>query len=660
MLRALLAVLVVAFPALAQSTRFPFSFDAGLAENPSLVLQKEADLDGRLPAWVHLPADFATLESGPDGVSPPTVTLQLFPELKAQYDRALAAMDAGAPMTWPAPMLCATTAAFALPATLLAAGAPGSCQSLDNALRTTLTPELLGVCLDLEAPERLLLVSRAPAGASEATLRSFVDARTNTLEQQLALAGAGLSLVPPPDGLLPPDWVPTLRKILWKVTPPDPQRTTDARTLFDDLSARVAAAPDCLEPSVLALLQTSLPLLRAEVLAAQAHVDAVVADGITESTQDLLCLQARGRTRPTLPYVGLTDHEREFLAFYLGGLYWRFRGGGYLVLGSTQSNRTFYTRRVFKELARVSSGTPASAHAAEAMFCNLFDGWGSWMDMGTFHSPTAPAEDNQDAYYDLVQMTNRGRQQVADFPLAAYSCYAQGVSLSINKSSEEYLRAANFDTLPLYGAGLSFGPCYLYGLNPLKDFRWYTAAEAPSPYSPVFDGFTTLGEFCVGASLSLGFTRTLLNGTPSGTAPTTLCGARVCGDDGCGNSCGTCVASQACMAGQCVGPMDAGSEPDAGLDAGTPVIDAGAEVDAGTTGLDAGATGFDAGTTGFDAGLDAGALPVDAGLPALDGGVVDGGTDEPGAPGGCGCSSADMVAVALLGVLLRRRAVRAR
>ena len=57
------------------------------------------------------------------------------------------------------------------------------------------------------------------------------------------------------------------------------------------------------------------------------------------------------------------------------------------------------------------------------------------------------------------------------------------------------------------------------------------------------------------------------------------CGANVCGDDGCGGSCGVCGAGTSCDGGQCVpgGAPDAGGTPDSG---GTP--DAGGKPDTGT------------------------------------------------------------------------------
>lgn len=538
----------------------PFSFDASLPANAPRTQQNLDTLNNRIPDWVSLPG-FQSLPSGPDGATSPTVTLWFMPEMKAQYERTLQASNAP-PMEWPAPAICVSAAGLELPlGTLLKPGASAACVDSDANLRAVLTAATVDACRNLEAPERYVLASRAPSGASESARADFANARTNTLEQQIALVGAGLGEKAPPVGLLPDGWVATLRSVLWKIRPQPTAQTAAARTALQEAVNLLTQRAYCFDDAAGPALRTRTQGMLSELNAMEAQVNQVLAAGTARAAEQSQCLATRGRTRPAnLPYPALTDEEREFISFWLGGLYWRLRGGGYLVLGSTQKNRTYYTRRVFKELARLSNGQQDADKAAEAVFCNLFDGWGSWFDMGTYMNASAPPEDNQDTYDDLVLMTNRGRQHVADFPVEAYSCWVQGVPTSVNKSPEEYLRDSGFDTLPVWGAGLDFGPCYLYALNPLKNFTYFSGAEVPSPYSSLFEGFTSLGEFCVGASLGLGFTRSLLNGTPSGQPTGNLCGARVCGQDSCGNPCGTCGANENCTPeGTCAAATPASS-----------------------------------------------------------------------------------------------------
>jgi hypothetical protein len=228
----------------------------------------------------------------------------------------------------------------------------------------------------------------------------------------------------------------------------------------------------------------------------------------------------------------------------------------------------------------------------------------------------------------------------------------------VNKGAEEYLRDDGYDTQLMYAAGLDFGACYLHSLNPMKDFTYFTTAQAPAPYTNVIEGFTTMGEFCVGASLGLAMTRSFLNGKSNGMAPHDLCQARVCGTDVCGNPCGTCAANETCnAAGACVMPPP----PDAGVpDAGAPVDDAGVDagtVDAGT--VDAGtmdAGTIDAGPSGGGAGGGGGSMSTGGGTAATGGSTGTGGGGELAQPPGCGCTTLDVpLALLFLGALVRRR-----
>src|SRR5262249_36780191 len=152
--------------------------------------------------------------------------------------------------------------------------------------------------------------------------------------------------------------------------------------------------------------------LDGELTALGTFVTNLVSDGTAHATVQQQCLGARGRTRPALPYPALTDEERQFTAFWLGGIYWRMRGGGLLPTGATQTARRDFMRRPFNEIGRMANGTAAAANAADAMYCVLGgDGWSSWMDMGLSQNPSDPAADRQDMYEDLVDMTNRGWEE---------------------------------------------------------------------------------------------------------------------------------------------------------------------------------------------------------------------------------------------------------
>ncbi len=129
-----------------------------------------------------------------------------------------------------------------------------------------------------------------------------------------------------------------------------------------------------------------------------------------------------------------------------------------------------------------------------------------------------------------------------------------------------------------------------------------------------------------------------------------MCGSNVCGDDGCGGSCGTCSGGTTCQGGQCVGGgMDSGSAMDSGaggMDSGGGGTDSGGSVDSGSSG-EGGPAGDGGG--GMDSGRGDGGGVADGGRPGMDGGNPPGGGDaagggdggaaagDNGSSSGCGC-----------------------
>ncbi len=653
--------LVLAGQAHAQR-RLPIELDAGAGNDPVQTTQKLVALYSATPSYFSVPANFPALPSGPDS-SPPAVTVWLPPELAAQYQRAA---DAGtAPMAWPAPVLCAQHAAFALPSTLLVSGAAAGCSAHEATVRAALTASALSACLEVEEPERYMAASRAPAtlGPNDQSGRvSFADSHTNDLEAQIAFAGAALGSLPVPQGLLPPDFVPVMRSILWKIRAATATtgRLQQARNAYATALVTLLSQSACFEPSVAASVQA----LDAELVALSARVNQVIADGTARANVQRQCLATRSRTRPQLAFAALTDEERETLAFWLGGIYWRMRGGGLFNLaGATQSSRSLFARRPFGSIARLGCG-PSSAErqaaerAADSIYCGLGDGWGAWMDMGTYMNASLPPEENQDFFEDLVQMTNRGRQHTFDFPAEArLFCIGQGV-FTIDKSPEEYLRDDGYDSVPFAAGGMSMGPCYAYALNPMKAFTYFGNAQAPAPYSGFIEGHTTMGEFCIGASMAQGLVRSLLNGKPNNMPATNFCAGRQCGVDQCGVSCGTCMSGMTCDAsGLCISGGTAGGS---GGSAGGGAAGGGAAGGATAGGASAGgaaggsagggeATGGGSGTAGGGGGPGGGTGGT------AGGGAPGGGRSEPDGPRGCGCGSSPPLAGTFFALALRRR-----
>jgi hypothetical protein len=113
-------------------------------------------------------------------------------------------------MTWPdTPVMCAGHAAFTIP-TLLPGGASSTCRTADMQIRQALAD--LGACRDVEEPERYVLST--PAAVVN-------DSTTTSLEALIGLAGEALSHAgAPPQNVLPPQWVPTMRRIVDKIRHP--------------------------------------------------------------------------------------------------------------------------------------------------------------------------------------------------------------------------------------------------------------------------------------------------------------------------------------------------------------------------------------------------------------------------------------------------------
>jgi len=512
------ALVLVARPSLAQQ-KWPFQFDPNIAADPTGTANAIASGAASLPT---LPvASMQTLQSD-------QVTLWYWPESAALLTRIRTAGANTTMMTWPTtPVMCKKHDAFTVPP-ILVPNPSAACTSADASIRAQLAN--LGACDAVEQPERYAL------GYDPNNARSDVG----NVEDLIGLAGQGLSLTPVPDGLLPEDFVPTLRTIVDKVRHDKlVQGIATARAAYAQARSLGASNASCFDPTALAALDAAIDGLSAELDAAQALLDKQDADGNAARMHEELCLAAQGRVRNTLPFPSLTAAERKALAFWLGGIYWRMRGGGLIPLGSTQDARIYFLLNPFTRIGEIAGGQDGS-DAAFDIYLQIFEGWSDWQDMGH-------VQPGGDKYADLVSMSGRGQRQVG--------------------SAVSLLGPRGYDTLALNTGGLHMGPCYYYGYYPLDWFRW--ATQLTAPYSAYMDGPTAIGEFCSGASMGLGFAETLLGGKATGQPPTVnLCAGKSCGDDGCGGSCGTCGAGSVCSsAGACVAmsPPDGGSGSDGGI-----------------------------------------------------------------------------------------------
>ena len=502
-----LALAICAAPAAAAPQRLPFSFDPALPAKPAQTSASIAAAEAILPP---LPSTLQTLQSG-------AVTLWFSPETAAALSRTGASMGAPA-APWPsAPGVCAAHDAFSVPsvASLEASPSPSAaCHTVVQSVVDDLAASAPS-CREVEEPERY--VRRLPS--AEVTLGTTAD-----VAGLVGVAGEAFTHAPPvPAGLLPSDFATTTRTILKKVRADAlASRASDARAAYARAKSALATQPACFVNGT--ALASAIDALDAELATTTSSLSTLVQSGKTEAAHEALCLAAKSHVRVTSSLPTLTRDERRFAAFWLGGIFWRMRGGGLIPLGSTQSARLYYLQRPFTVIGDFAGGQDG-ADAAMQIYLAIFEGWGTWMDMGR-----TPGQEDQ--YDDLVNMTRRGERQV--------------------HAAAQLLAQRGYDPTPLTEGGLAMGPCYFYAYDPLGDFRWADALGAP--YGPFLEWPTALGEFCTGASIALGLADTLLEGrATTGPPSVNLCANRACGDDGCGGSCGSCGAGLTCQSGACVG-----------------------------------------------------------------------------------------------------------
>jgi MYXO-CTERM domain-containing protein len=501
------ALSTTAAPASAGPQHWPFSFDVSIAADPAGTGQKIAQGDATYPL---LPVSrMATLQSGP-------VTLYVWPEVAAMLQRAEASATAP-PMTWPTtPKMCVAHAGFTIPP-LLVANPSAACSAADTSIRQALAD--LGACADVEQPE-LYALAYDPSNARQTC---------GSIEDMIGQAGEAWSHAPAPQvGLLPSDWVTTLRVVLDKIRhDPLAQHVTTAKASYAQALGLLSANAACFQAAPLATVTTGLQTLTGELGAAAAYLEQLKTTGEATRTQEEVCLAAKSRVRQVLTYPSLTRPEREFVAFWLGGTYWRMRGGGLIPLGATQDARWYFVNVAFSQIGKMVGGQDGVDAAFQLYLPLLGTGWSDWQDMG--NGPGA------DKYDDLVSMTARGETQV--------------------HGATTLLAQRGYDTLDLTAGGLQMGPGYYRGYYPLQDFRYAAEMLPQPPYSDGISWPTAIGEFTVGASMGLGLAHVLLDGVDTKQPPTAnLCANRACGDDGCGGSCGTCATGKTCTAGQCVVP----------------------------------------------------------------------------------------------------------
>ncbi|MBI5533978.1 MAG: hypothetical protein HY898_14750 [Deltaproteobacteria bacterium] len=606
--------------AIAGPQLWPFDFDVNLAADPAAVQGLITKGSSGLPG---LPDTGMTTETlaGP-------VKLWLW-DPSAELLAHVASSGPG-PFSWPVTLsACAKHGSFSIP-TVLAPNAPPQCKTYDDQVHTALADT--GACKDIEQPEWYVLL--APPHKIDATTTSDFVSFIGVLGEALHHAE------PLPDGLLPAGWIEQLRRVLDKLRYEAlAKNAADAAARYQTAADVLNANATCFDPAARASLLSSIGDLQSELSAQSAWLDQLKTTGEAQVAKELLQLGAHSRARLPLAHPSLTWAEREWLAYWFGGVTWRCRGGGLLPLGSTQDARKYFVRNAFGLIGDMAGGQDGK-DAAENIFAAITQGWGEWMDMG--HTPGG-----NDKYYDLVGMTDRGRRQVDC--LSVVDCFNLYQPTSLDNSAVHLLANRKYDTVDLMAGGLEMGPGYYHAYDQLPAFTW--ANGLTSPYGAFIDGATAIGEFHAGASIALGFARSLLKGYDTGGPPTCTidCVNKQCGDDLCGGSCGDCSGGLTCNAsGQCAPPCTPSCS---GKSCGPDSCGGTCGTCAGNETCDNGVCVAGAADSGVDASHEAG--PIDSGP---DAGTAGSGTDaEPETDGAAGSSTVEPVASSGCGCTLARQ-----
>ena len=509
----------------------PYLFDVNLAEKPDTVSDMINDYSKPLP---DLPLyDMTGIElEGP-------VTLSLFKET-VHFLELLASTDKS-DYVWPRDNTsCTAHNSFVMPQ-MLVQGASSECSAAYTDMENYLAD--LSACGNAAEPEMYVL--SYPPGVVNAD-------NTGNILDLIGVMGSTLTQFPPLyDGVLPDDFVVRLRDILRKLRYDNLIYPLNGQiTAFGNALNILKSSSDCFIAEKSQKFENDLKSIIDEATVLRDHIEKLKTDGESEYEKEKLRLGAVSRERKELPYTSLTQADREFLAFWLGAVYWRLRGGGFIKLDGTQDARRFGLRYPFNVIGELS-GQDDGKEAADGIYCEIFSGWGEWFDMGN-------TPDQEDKYYDLVAMTNRGYEQVRTAVSGTTVLNPCTIPDPPFVLEVEGLNSKNYDTTKLIAAGLTMGPCYYYSWDQLHPWVWGKDVELP--YTQAIDGPTAIGELCIGGALGLGLVRVLMNGWATGEPPTCIidCDGKECGDNNCGGICGYCDETHVCQeeTGQCIVPVE--------------------------------------------------------------------------------------------------------
>jgi hypothetical protein len=402
--------------------------------------------------------------------------LLLFPET-LKLMRHARAMENGGGAVSVAPQFCGKHNAPSM-----APSVSPTCASLDVAMQAVFANKQK-VCRDIETPEAYMSELPPYSGYDEKRFTA------NGLMSLIETAGQQLLGHKWPAGMISQEMADRGRTILLRLRYTTLiKKVTEQQARYQAVLTQLAANPNCVPNAN--NVRANIQALATELAGAGSYLERVYQAGLKQALADQAKVVANKRMRDSLPFPALTDADREWLSFYVAGVYWRIRGGGIFPNIGTQTRRSVFAKFVFEKLADLNCGLKCDSSVKDIggkMRLKLqLKGWGEWADMGTWQGEGA-----KDRFNDMTFMTWRGEYQV--------------------DSSVKALESAKYNSAPFFLSGLQMGSTYWYptvtGMKvPIYGPPTFSGAEALS------NGPWPLGEIFQGATMGLGFARSLLQG----------------------------------------------------------------------------------------------------------------------------------------------------
>lgn len=395
----------------------------------------------------------------------PEARLTFFSEVAEVLGQATTAAEGRSTLARPQPTRACQQAQNAQSLALLAAPTCGDIQEAIALAKDS--------CLSVAEPERMIHEDHKPGEVRPSKLL--------TIEGMIKTIGDPLARLPLPASIVTPELQTEMRVILTKIRKDELLDRLDRQIARYSKALRaVKSRSGCARDA--GTLSSGLQALTGELSSLRSSITALDRQGRDQAERDRKAAEAAtGRVRNQLPFPSLTDRERQLLSLYVGGVFWRARGGGLLEEPKgTQMTRIDFTLLPMRMIGYINGGEDG-ARVGESVFYDLFEPWSEWQDMGRMTG---------DKFIDLAGMTARGQRQTS--------------------TARTMLIQFGYDPSDLLIGGMQMGSCYFYTFEKLAHYQ--IGPERVYPYAEFLEGPTAWGEACSGAVISLGMSKSLLKG----------------------------------------------------------------------------------------------------------------------------------------------------